>query len=76
MYSYSYQFDNGNAVYWPSDIAIVFLEESSEKVVYKTEKIWPACLPSEPMNLTTGDMSLASGWGTTYPYDRYGGKGH
>ena len=49
------------------DIAIMLLEESVVDSVYINDKIWPACLPTEVMNLQTGNMSLASGWGSTRP---------
>ena len=49
------------------DVAIIFLEESAENEAYRNEKIWPACLPVGKQDLSTGTMSLTSGWGSTQP---------
>ena len=51
------------------DIAVILLDESVDDYIYKSDKIWPACLPSSNMNLQTGNMSLVSGWGSTQPMD-------
>ena len=50
-------------------MAIVLLEELALSHVYYNDKIWPACIPQTEMDLYTGMMSLASGWGSTQPLD-------
>ena len=51
------------------DIALILLDESVDNYVYKSDKIWPACLPSSNLSLQTGNMSLVSCWGSTQPMD-------